>query len=173
MNADEQNRFQLVDAIRSRNVSQENLDSLIHIVTQNGSPQLVDDLICKEKAAGRNEDDAVSETMLHLESLGDTVPFLACVFMAHLSPIAGRLLLHDISDGIALWIAEFPSDELARQLRLIAASQTHPRAKKSMKGWQSSLKMLKKENPRPPTALREFELVAPIRCSNRKGLVRA
>jgi hypothetical protein len=126
-----QSDFHLVDAIRSRKLSQEKLDALNSIVARNGSSFLVDDLISKEKAAGRNEEDAVSKTMLHLESLGDTAPVLACVLMAHLLPIAGRLFMHDICDSIGLWIFHHPSDELARQLRLIAASQTNPGVRKN------------------------------------------
>ena len=144
MNVDKQNNFQLVDAIQSRNLSPEKLDALNSIVAQNGSSQLVDDLICKEKAAGRNEENAISETMLHLESLGDTAPLLACVLMAHLSPIASRLFMHDICDSIGLWISHYPSDEIARQLRLIAASQTNPRAREKYEGLAEFVKNAQK-----------------------------
>jgi hypothetical protein len=134
MNVDKQKHFQLVDAIRSRNLSLENLDSLNSIVAQNGAPQLVDDLICKEKAAGRDEEDAVSETMLHLEWLADIARSLACVLMVHLLPIAGCLFDHDVGDSIGLWICHNPSVELAHHLRLIAASETHPKARKKYEG---------------------------------------
>jgi hypothetical protein len=96
MNLDKQNHFKLIDAIRSEKLSQEDLDALSSIVSQNGSPQLVDELICNEKAAGRSEEDAVSETMLHVEALADAASFLACILMVHLLPIASCLLMHDV-----------------------------------------------------------------------------
>lgn len=126
MNVDRQAHFHLVDAIREERVSAENLDSLNRIIAENGSAQLVDALICSEKAAGKNEDDAVSETMRHLESLADITPSLACLLMVHLLPISSRLLLDDIFNGIELWIHHHPSHELARQLKLLAAAETNP-----------------------------------------------
>ncbi|HWC58804.1 MAG TPA: hypothetical protein VHC44_03850 [Verrucomicrobiae bacterium] len=134
MNVDRQNYLQLVDAIRSRNLSKENLDALNSIIAQNGSPQLVDDLVCKEKAVGRDEEDAVSETMRHLESLADTALSLACVLMVHLLPIAGCSFDHDVFDSVGLWICNNPSEELAHQLRLIASAETDSQAKKNYEG---------------------------------------
>jgi len=134
MNVDEQNRFQLVDAIRSRNLSPADLDALNSIVAQNGPSQLVGDLICKEKASGKNEDDAVSETMLHLEWLAEIALSLACVLMVHLLPIAGRSFDHDVGDSIGLWICHNPSKEVARQLRLMADAETELQTKKNYEG---------------------------------------
>jgi len=127
-------RNQLVDAIRSRNPSPEKLAALNQTIAQNGASQLVHELICQEKASGRNEEDAASETMLHLEWLADLACPLACALMVHLLPIVDDSFDHDVWDGIGLWICHNPSEEVARQLRLIAASESDAQAKNNYEG---------------------------------------
>lgn len=126
------------ESILKRDFAQGALDVLNAIVNQQCSSQLVAELIRREQAIGKNEDDAVSETMLHLEALGSAAPVVACVLMARLWSIAGEHFMHDVCDRIDLWISNCNSPNLLSQLKLLASSESDVDLRRHYEQWVQS-----------------------------------
>ena len=124
------------EAISDGDFAQGSIALLNKIVVEDAASHLVAKLVQNERRNCKTEEDAVSNVMLHLESLGNSFPLLACVLMAHLWPLAaGGLFLHEVCDAIDLWIQGCDSPELARQIKLIAASEADPDTRRHYQQW--------------------------------------
>jgi hypothetical protein len=127
---------QAADVIRNGDCTPNSLAVLQKAAIQTGSAlELVKDLISGETATCENEVDSVSQAMLLIEALGKTDPVTACILMAHLWPIAGRLYMHDVCDAIDLWIWKYNSPELASHLRLIASLEKDQFIQQHFQSW--------------------------------------
>ena len=139
MNLEKHDLSRAVSAIRSGDFAQNTLDFLYKITIQNCASLLVAELIRCEKTDGKTEDDAVSQVMLLLETLGNTSPPIACILMAHLwSSAAGDLFLHDECDRIDLWISHCDSPDLLSQIKLLASSENDADLRRHFEQWVQS-----------------------------------
>lgn len=83
-------------------------------------------------AAARHKDaaDRVASVMQSLEEMAEHRVEAACCLMLSLLPVASDLMLHDICDGIDLWIAHNRTVAVLYHLKHIAASEVDPNRKR-------------------------------------------
>ena len=138
MSLEEDDFSRAVATICGRAFTQPAVNLLRKIIEKGDAPRLVSAVVTAEQASGKTAEDAVSETMLKLESLGEISHLTACMLMVHLSLTASKLRLHDVWDAIDLWIYHCDSSELTNYLH----ESLHPRKIKGCDGigrdWLSS-----------------------------------
>ncbi len=122
-------------AIESGKISQDDVALLKRLIVLEKSDLLVGSLVSRELAFAQTEDCAYTRIMSMLESLGNHDCETACILMAHLWPIAGKVSgLHDVCDGIGLWIYHCDSPLLTNEIRRLATSHPEMGARKYYEG---------------------------------------
>lgn len=70
-----------------------------------------------------SKEDYVQSLMMRLEEFAESEPNKACCLMTALWPVASELFMHDICDGIDLWIVNNQSTALLKHLERLSASE--------------------------------------------------
>ncbi len=87
---------------------------------------------------GPAKEDYVSGLMIRLEEFAEEEPALACCLMTALWPIASELFMHDVCDGVDLWIVNNRSPVVLDHLKKLSASESNPDLKRHWDGLVSS-----------------------------------
>lgn len=80
-------------------------------------------LVSRSVESGKSIDFVLPEMQQFFERIADYSTSTACVFMAHLWPIAKMQIgMHDVCDSIDLWLANNTDSHILHHLRHIASS---------------------------------------------------
>jgi hypothetical protein len=127
---------EVVVAIQTGIYPQRILDVLDRIIRGQESPQVVAELISHERTGGATEEEAVAKTQTKLESLSNMSQPIACILMASLWRIAGKIVgMHDVADAIDLWIQDCKSNELKVRLKLLSLSEDDAITRRHYEQW--------------------------------------
>jgi hypothetical protein len=89
----------------------------------NLAEEFVRSLVSRKVEGGESLDIALPETQQLFERIADFSETTACIFMAHLWPIAGgQIGMHDVCNAIDLWLAHNTGSQIADHLKYIASS---------------------------------------------------
>ncbi len=106
------------------NIDDRCVDSMKLIAASTKSAEeFVRTLISRKVEGGENLDVALPEMQQLFERIADFSATTACIFMAHLWPIAGgQIGMHDVCDAIDLWLARNVGSQITDHLKSIASS---------------------------------------------------
>ena len=87
------------------------------------SEAFVRTLIARKVEAGESLDTILPEVQQVFEHIAEGSESTACIFMAYLWPIASvQIGMHEVSDSIDLWLANYDGSEILDHLRHIAST---------------------------------------------------
>ena len=107
-------------------------------MTANAEP-IVDGLLKLEQDKGLSTAASIVSVMKDLESIAAANPDLAGALMAALYPHGDSERLHEVCDGIELWLAEMKSSTLGHYLRRLAGGTVDQRRSMRYRRWASTV----------------------------------
>src|SRR5258706_13635121 len=109
-------------------------DELARAFARDGAASVVQAMFADATASQKQADDRVASVMQSLEEMAEHRVEAACCHMLSLWPVASELMLHDICDGIDLWIAHNRAVTVIEHLKHIAALEVNPHLQRHYEG---------------------------------------
>ena len=109
-------------------------DELARAFARDGEASVVQAMLANAAASQKDADDRVASVMQSLEEMAEHRVEDACCLMLTLWPVASELMLHEICDGIDLWIAHNRSVTVIEHLKHVAALEVDPDLKRHYEG---------------------------------------
>ena len=109
-------------------------DELASAFDRDGAASVIQAMLADASAGKKDADDRVSSVMQSLEEMAEHRVEAACCLMLVLWPVASELMLHDVCDGIDLWIAHNRAGAVIEHLKHIAALEVDPDLKRHYEG---------------------------------------
>jgi hypothetical protein len=110
-------------------------DDLTKALARDGAASVIESMLGDAAALAENAEDRVTVVMRLLEEMADHQVEAACCLMLSLWPVASELMMHDMCDGIDLWVAHNRSATVIEHLRHAAASEVDPDLKRHYEGF--------------------------------------
>ena len=109
-------------------------DDLTNALARDGAASVVESMLSDAATLAEKAEDRVMFVMRLLEEMAEHRVEAACCLMLSLWPVASELMMHDICDGIDLWIARNRSAAVIEHLRHATASEVDPDLKRHYEG---------------------------------------
>lgn len=97
-------------------------DELANALIRDGAAIVIKSMLCTAATNDAKAEDGVASTMRSLEKMAKHRVDAACCLMLSLWPFASELMMHDVCDGIFLWIDNNRSAAVIGHLKHLVAS---------------------------------------------------
>jgi hypothetical protein len=100
-------------------------DELARIYARDGAESVIKSMLSDAAADDRNAQERVNVVIRSLEEMAEHRVDAACCLMLSLWPIADELMMHDVCDGIDLFIDDNRSPAVKAHLKHLVASEVN------------------------------------------------